>query len=154
MDEPRKNSGDQEPREASASPLASVPFESALPKAASSPAYALESTGKTFDELHLTLSGTVSIENAESFRQELLGVLQAEPLRNLVVDLAGVEYLDSAGTPFSCKYVSCTVRNIIHFSVTNASPRIQKLMMTWQPGKIMRTMQSCTPEPILVYCSR
>jgi len=52
---------------------------------------------RTFDELRLRISGKINTENAESFRAEVIKRLEAEPLRNPVLDLGGVEYFDSSG---------------------------------------------------------
>lgn len=152
MDEPRKNSGAHEPGEdAPASPPPLDPSLPALSETDPSPAYTLEPAGKTFDELHLMLSGTVSVENAESLRTDLLGILKSEPLRNLVVDLAGVEYFDSAGAAVLLQIRGHYRREHNSFIVRNASPRIQKLMeMSGEENHVDRGILKPRPDPNLL----
>lgn len=60
--------------------------------------YAVKVGKGTFDELRITLEGSVSMDNAELVRRDLIKVLEAEPLKNVVIDLSELQYFDSSGT--------------------------------------------------------
>lgn len=93
-----------------------------------SQAYSLKPAGHTFDELHLRLSGVVSVENAEALRKDLLEVLRAEPLRNLVLDLADVDYFDSSGAAVLLHIRRKYKEEHNSLRLTNLPPRIEKLL--------------------------
>lgn len=59
--------------------------------------YCIEVKPTAFDELNLRVSGRISMENAEKARRELIAMIEAEPLRNVVLDLGEVTYFDSSG---------------------------------------------------------
>ena len=52
---------------------------------------------RTFDTVWVSLSGKMFIDNADLMRAELEAIIRSEPLRNVVMDMAEVTYLDSAG---------------------------------------------------------
>lgn len=52
----------------------------------------------TFDELRIALEGSISMDNAELVRRELITALEADPLKNVVLDLSELQYFDSSGT--------------------------------------------------------
>ncbi|MBI5248591.1 MAG: MlaE family lipid ABC transporter permease subunit [Desulfomonile tiedjei] len=52
---------------------------------------------KAFDQVYVILAGRVSMDNAERVRSELIDVVKSESLRDVVVDLKNLSYLDSSG---------------------------------------------------------
>ena len=52
---------------------------------------------KSFDELLIHITGSVSVEDAVSVNSELLEILESQPLKNVQLDLGGLSYLDGAG---------------------------------------------------------
>lgn len=93
---------------------------------------------KAFDQVYVVLAGRVSMDNAERVRKELVEVAMAEPLRDMVVDLKNVSYLDSSGAAIllELKRKSGELGNTL--KLTNIPPRIQgflELMETQQPVK-------------------
>lgn len=83
---------------------------------------------QAFDQVNVILAGRVSMDNAERVRQELDDVVQAQPLRDLVVDLKNVSYLDSAGAAIllglhrTCRELGNTLK------LTNVPNRVQGLL--------------------------
>jgi phospholipid/cholesterol/gamma-HCH transport system permease protein len=81
------------------------------------------------------VDGSISMENASLFRDELFGLIQSEPLRNIVADLSAVEYFDSAGVAAlfdahdKCRQMKNSMR------IINAGPRIQALLDQGALGK-------------------
>ncbi|MBM4326173.1 MAG: MlaE family lipid ABC transporter permease subunit [Deltaproteobacteria bacterium] len=59
--------------------------------------FALDIHEKTFDELSLVLRGRLWVENAEEVRAALMRAVEHEPLKNVVVDLSEIDYIDSSG---------------------------------------------------------
>jgi len=52
---------------------------------------------RTFDTVWVSLSGKMFMENADLMREELEAIVRSEPMRNVVMDMREVTYLDSAG---------------------------------------------------------
>ncbi len=52
---------------------------------------------RTFDTVWVSLSGKMFIDNADLIREDLEATIRSEPLRNVVIDMRDVAYLDSAG---------------------------------------------------------
>ena len=52
---------------------------------------------RTFDTVWVSLSGKMFMENADLMRDELEAIVRSEPMRNVVMDMREVTYLDSAG---------------------------------------------------------
>jgi len=61
------------------------------------PQYCLKLTGEKGKEVTFSLSGRIALENLKSLNSELKARLQEMAPARLIVDLAQVEYLDSAG---------------------------------------------------------
>ena len=59
--------------------------------------YSFELEDGTFDEIRMRLSGNIDMDSAGALRKSMLETVGQEPLKNLVVDLEGVNYMDSAG---------------------------------------------------------
>ncbi|MFH0821588.1 MAG: STAS domain-containing protein, partial [Pseudomonadota bacterium] len=59
--------------------------------------YTLSIDPCAFDDVCVRLFGRISVENADTLLVELLEIIEGHPLKNVVVDLQEVEYLDSAG---------------------------------------------------------
>lgn len=59
-------------------------------------AYSVRVDDSAFDEVRVIVAGKVSVDNAELLRRDLQQILEAEPLKNVAVDLAATDYMDSA----------------------------------------------------------
>lgn len=59
--------------------------------------YSFELEDGTFDEICMRLSGNIDMASAGDLRKSILDTVDQEPLKNLVIDLQGVDYMDSAG---------------------------------------------------------
>ena len=108
---------------------------SARPKYASPPqgepgekgqgSFSIEVRPTVFDELHLRVSGTISMENAEMVRRELVAMIEAEPLRNVVLDLEDITYFDSSGAAIVME-VSRKCKELNNsFKLVNVAPTVQ-----------------------------
>ncbi len=84
---------------------------------------------QAFDQVYVILAGRVFMDNANRVRRELDDVVKAQPLKDLVVDLKNVSYLDSAGTAIllelrrTCQNLGNTLKLI------NVPSRIQDLLI-------------------------
>ncbi len=52
---------------------------------------------QSFDELLIEVTGNASVDEAVALDRELLNILEAQPLKNVKLDLGGLDYLDGAG---------------------------------------------------------
>jgi len=52
---------------------------------------------KSFDELLIEINGSVSVDEAVSVNKELSEILESQPMKNVELDLGGLNYLDGAG---------------------------------------------------------
>jgi phospholipid/cholesterol/gamma-HCH transport system permease protein len=59
--------------------------------------FSLKVAGQKGRELNLAISGRIALENLSLFNAEVASLLASKTPSKLIVDLAGVEYLDSAG---------------------------------------------------------
>ena len=59
--------------------------------------YSIRTEGTRFDELRLSLSGRVHLDNTEHVKKELMEVVDLHPMQNIVLDLSEIRYLDSSG---------------------------------------------------------
>ena len=75
------------------SPKESAPAET--PKESDAPFF-IKVADRAFDELNVSLSGRISVENAELVRKRLVETVKGQPLKNIVIDLGAVEYFDSS----------------------------------------------------------
>jgi phospholipid/cholesterol/gamma-HCH transport system permease protein len=61
------------------------------------PDFCIDINDKIFDELALTLSGSINMENSEHVRRQIVELIQDHSLKNVCIDMSRVEYLDSSG---------------------------------------------------------
>jgi phospholipid/cholesterol/gamma-HCH transport system permease protein len=81
-----------------------------------------------FDELHVRMSGSVCVDNADRVGAELSGLIESQPLKNVVVDLAGIEYFDSAGAAILVEaYWQCD-RAQNSLRLVNVPPRVRSFL--------------------------
>jgi phospholipid/cholesterol/gamma-HCH transport system permease protein len=52
---------------------------------------------RTFDQLSVSLSGKISMDNADRVHRDLTAIMRAQPMKHMIIDLSAVEYLDSSG---------------------------------------------------------
>jgi phospholipid/cholesterol/gamma-HCH transport system permease protein len=75
------------------SPKESAPAET--PKESDAPFF-IKVADRAFDELNVSLSGRISVVNAELVRKRLVETVKGQPLKNIVIDLGAVDYFDSS----------------------------------------------------------
>jgi phospholipid/cholesterol/gamma-HCH transport system permease protein len=90
-----------------------------------SPNVAVDSSG--FDKLVVRLSGTISLENSGEVLAELIRVLKADPLKNVVLDLGAVHYFDSGGTAILLEVEAFCAKAQNSLELRNVPPKIQRL---------------------------
>jgi len=91
-------------------------------------AYSIQIDDKVFDEVRVVLAGRISIDNAARVRRDLVNITEAEPLKNLVVDLSQVDYFDSAAATVLMELVQiCRAQNNT-FKLANVPARIQSFL--------------------------
>jgi phospholipid/cholesterol/gamma-HCH transport system permease protein len=90
--------------------------------------FALDIHEKTFDELSLILRGRLWVENTEEVRGALMRAVEQEPLKNVVVDLSQIEYIDSSGAAVLMElYRRCReMSNVL--KLAHASPSVQRFL--------------------------
>ena len=52
---------------------------------------------ESFDQLFIEITGNISVDDAVAVDKELSKILESQPLKNIRLDLGGVDYLDGAG---------------------------------------------------------
>jgi anti-sigma B factor antagonist len=70
------------------------------------------------------VQGEIDFSRAPDFRQELMGALQAEPPR-LVLDLAGVDYMDSSGVAALVEALQAQRRRGAKLVLCNLQPKVR-----------------------------
>jgi phospholipid/cholesterol/gamma-HCH transport system permease protein len=84
----------------SGSPGSSEPFQAASGGDSgddTAQAFNLKVEHETFDALWVNLSGQIFMDNADIVREQLIEVIKAQPLKNLVLDMSSITYFDSSG---------------------------------------------------------
>ncbi|MEW6533936.1 MAG: MlaE family lipid ABC transporter permease subunit [Thermodesulfobacteriota bacterium] len=90
--------------------------------------FALDIHEKTFDELSLVLRGRLWVENAEEVRGALMRAVEQEPLKNVVVDLSQIDYIDSSGAAVLMElYRKCRAMNNV-LKLARAGPSVQRFL--------------------------
>ena len=68
-----------------------------------------EVDGETsFDELHITISGSITMENAAEVLRELDSIFDKNPLKNVLIDLKKVTHSDSSAAAVMAAEVNLT----------------------------------------------
>jgi phospholipid/cholesterol/gamma-HCH transport system permease protein len=87
-------------------------------------------------EVTLAVSGRLALDNLNEVRTEIQGLLgQIAPAR-LAVDLAGVEYLDSAGALVLLEVEDAAKARDIAFSFVNLTPEVQGILDLIDPAAL------------------
>jgi phospholipid/cholesterol/gamma-HCH transport system permease protein len=87
-------------------------------------------------EVTLAVSGRLALDNLKEVRTEIQGLLgQIAPAR-LAVDLAGVEYLDSAGALVLLEVEDAAKARDIAFSFVNLTPEVQGILDLIDPAAL------------------
>jgi phospholipid/cholesterol/gamma-HCH transport system permease protein len=87
-------------------------------------------------EVTLAVSGRLALDNLNLVRTEIQGLLgQMTPAR-LAVDLAGVEYLDSAGALVLLEVEDAAKARNIAFSFVNLTPEVQGILDLIDPAAL------------------
>lgn len=81
-----------------------------------------------FDELHVRMSGFVCVDNADLVRTDLSKLIESQPMKNIVLDLAEIEYFDSAGAAILVEaFWQCDrLRNSLR--LVNVPPRVRSFL--------------------------
>ena len=80
--------------------------------------FQIKSKQKSFDELLIEIEGSISVENAAFVNDELTRILESQPLKNMELDLVGINYLDGSGIAVIRNFVrnSNMLRNTVTLS--------------------------------------
>ncbi len=91
-----------------------------------SPGVAVDTS--SFDKVLVRLSGSISLENAGEVLAELVRILEADPLKNVILDLEGVDYFDSGGSAIlmEVEALCANARNTLE--IRNVPPKVQRLI--------------------------
>lgn len=89
--------------------------------------YALRAEDRHFDEVRLYVSGTVSVDNAEHLRRDLVRAIKAQPMKNVLIDLSQVEYFDSSGAAILLDMLRTTDELHTTLRLINVPARIQSI---------------------------
>lgn len=87
-------------------------------------------------EVTLAVSGRLALENLNLVRTEIQGLLSRIAPARLAVDLAGVEYLDSAGALVLLEVEGAARARNIAFSFVNLTPEIQGILDLIDPAAL------------------
>ncbi len=87
--------------------------------------YCISVENRTFDTVWVSLSGKVFLENADLMREELEAIIRSEPLRNVVMDMREVTYLDSAGAAILTDIYQISRESDNTVKLANVPERIQ-----------------------------
>ena len=87
-------------------------------------------------EVTLAVSGRLALENLNVVRTEIQGLLSRIAPARLAVDLAGVEYLDSAGALVLLEVEDAARARNIAFSFVNLTPEIQGILDLIDPAAL------------------
>jgi len=90
-------------------------------------AYALRAEDRHFDEVRLYVSGTVSVDNAEHLRRDLVRAIKAQPMKNVLIDLSQVDYFDSSGAAILLDMLRTTDELHTALRLVNVPERIQSI---------------------------
>ncbi len=89
--------------------------------------YSLQAEDWHFDEVKLFVSGTVSVDNAEYLRRDLVRAIKTQPMKNVLIDLGNVEYLDSSGAAILLDMFGTTEKLHTSLRLINVPERIQSI---------------------------
>jgi phospholipid/cholesterol/gamma-HCH transport system permease protein len=87
-------------------------------------------------EVTLAVSGRLALENLNLVRTEIQGLLSRIAPARLAVDLAGVEYLDSAGALVLLEVEGAARARNIAFSFVNLTPEVQGILNLIDPAAL------------------
>lgn len=97
------------------------------PKESDAP-YFIKVADRAFDELNVSLSGRISVENAELVRRRLVETVKGQPLKNVVIDLDAVEYFDSSAAAILIELHRLCSDLHNSLKLINVPPRIQSVL--------------------------
>ncbi len=90
----------------------------------------------TFDEIHLSIAGRIAMENAEEVRGRVREIAEADPLKNIVIDLGDLDYFDSAGAAIMAQLGNFCRERGNSLKTLNATARVRRLLELADPGKV------------------
>ncbi len=94
--------------------------------------FQIKSKQKSFDELLIEIEGSISVENAAFVNDELTRILESQPLKNMELDLVGINYLDGSGIAVIRNFVrnSNMLRNTV--TLSNVPAEAKRFLETKQ----------------------
>lgn len=131
------------------SPKESAPAET--PKESDAPFF-IKVADRAFDELNVSLSGRISVENAELVRKRLVETVKGQPLKNIVIDLGAVEYFDSSAAAILIEVHRLCLELQNSLKLINVPTRIQSFLdlVEFEHFKTAGILQPQPPPPLLV----
>ena len=89
---------------------------------------------ESFDELLIEITGNASVEEAIAIDRELSNILEAQPLKNVKLDLKGLDYLDAAGIAVIRKFVRNCKKNNNEALLINIPSAGKRYLQGQTPG--------------------
>lgn len=130
------------------------PKESAPPETPkeSDARFFIKVADRAFDELNVSLSGRISVENAELVRKRLVETVKGQPLKNIVIDLGAVEYFDSSAAAILIEVNRLCSELQNSLKLINVPARIQSFLdlVEFEHFKIAGILQLQPAPPLLV----
>jgi phospholipid/cholesterol/gamma-HCH transport system permease protein len=114
--------------------------------------YFIKVADRAFDELNVSLSGRISVENAELIRRRLIETVNGQPLKNVVIDLGAVEYFDSSAVAILIEVHRLCSELQNSLKLINVPPRIQSFLdlVDFEHFKSAGILQPQPEPPLLV----
>jgi phospholipid/cholesterol/gamma-HCH transport system permease protein len=102
--------------------------------------------------LNVSLSGRISVENAELIRRRLVETVKGQPLKNIVIDLGEVEYFDSSAAAVLIEVHRLCLELQNSLRLINVPPRIQGFLdlVDYEHFKIAGILRPQPEPPLLV----
>jgi anti-anti-sigma factor len=104
-----------------------------------------ETAGDGEDALHVTLTGELDISNVERFEQVLMELEQPRP-ELLVLDLRGVEFIDSTGLSLLLNADARARRQSRHVTIISGNGAAKRIMRTVALDQIL-DVKTDLPKP-------
>jgi len=109
--------------------------------------YILQITEGRGEEVLLTLAGRLCLDNARPLDEEVQKVWSRGRAGSLTVNLAGVEYLDSAGALVLVELMNKAQERGVAFRFAEVPPKVQEILNLIDPASLTRPALRPAPQP-------
>lgn len=100
------------------------------------PDFSIEVSGREGQEINLAISGRIVLGNLRLFNAEIAALMQKKAHGKVTVDLAGVEYLDSAGALALLQFQSESKARSLPVAFVNLTDRVKGIMGLIDPDTL------------------